>query len=60
MAFGECDWRGDLTVPSEGQRLRGGNLFLDPVRPGLGIELDMRVVGAHATPVNFRQDASKL
>ena len=35
MAYGECDFRSELTVPPESERLVGGRLRLGPTRPGL-------------------------
>ena len=50
MAYGECDFRSELTVPAESERLVGGRLRLG-ARPGLGIALNGAVVEAHRAPI---------
>lgn len=50
MAYGEADFRSDLTIPSEKERLRNGVLWLGQ-RPGLGVSLNPRTVDQHRAPV---------
>ena len=46
-AWGEAPWRAQLIQPPE--RIAGGRLAVSGA-PGLGVELDMRVVDEHRLP----------